>query len=35
MGEVGDGDHVLTVTLTREALDEARATNPSLANRRL
>ena len=34
VGELGDGDDVLAVTIEREALDEARATNPSLANRR-
>jgi predicted amidohydrolase len=31
----GDGDTVLTATLHRELLEEARRTNPSLANRRL
>ena len=35
VAEVGDGEHVLGATVTRAALDEARATNPSLANRRL
>jgi predicted amidohydrolase len=34
VAEVGDGDHVLTATVDRKGLDEARATNPSLANRR-
>jgi predicted amidohydrolase len=34
VAEVGDGDHVLTATVDRAALEEARATNPSLANRR-
>ncbi|MEO5711095.1 MAG: carbon-nitrogen hydrolase family protein [Nocardioidaceae bacterium] len=35
VAEVGDGDHVLVASIEREALDEARATNPSLVNRRL
>jgi predicted amidohydrolase len=34
LAEVGDGDHVLTASVDLRALDEARATNPSLANRR-
>jgi deaminated glutathione amidase len=33
--EAGDGDEVLTATLHRDVLEEARRTNPSLANRRL
>jgi len=33
--EAGDDAEILTVGLHREALDEARRTNPSLANRRL
>jgi len=32
--EVGDGDHVLVASIDGERLDEARRTNPSLANRR-
>ena len=32
--ELGDGDLVLAASVGRDALDEARATNPSLANRR-
>jgi predicted amidohydrolase len=35
LAEAEDGPAVLTATLRREALDEARRTNPSLANRRL
>jgi deaminated glutathione amidase len=35
LAEAGDDDEILTATLHREALDEARGTNPSLANRRL
>ena len=35
VAELGDGDHVLAASVGRDALDEARATNPSLANRRL
>ncbi|MGZ4447082.1 MAG: carbon-nitrogen hydrolase family protein [Nocardioides sp.] len=35
LAEAGDGDEVLEATLERAALDEARRTNPSLANRRL
>ena len=34
VAELGDGDHVLAASVGRDALDEARATNPSLANRR-
>jgi predicted amidohydrolase len=34
LAEVGDGDHVLSASVGRDALDEARTTNPSLANRR-
>ncbi len=33
--EAGEDPEVLTVTLSRDELDAARATNPSLANRRL
>jgi predicted amidohydrolase len=33
--EAGDGPEVVSATLDREALDGARRTNPSLANRRL
>ena len=35
LAEGGDGPEVLTATLTREVLEEARRTNPSLANRRM
>ena len=35
LAEAQDGPALLTATLERSALDEARATNPSLANRRL
>jgi predicted amidohydrolase len=35
LAEAEDGPALLRATLTRERLDEARATNPSLANRRL
>jgi len=35
LAEAGDGPEVLTATLTREVLEEARRTNPSLANRRM
>ncbi|MBB6627821.1 carbon-nitrogen hydrolase family protein [Nocardioides sp. KIGAM211] len=35
LAEAGDGPEVLTATLDRAVLDEARRTNPSLANRRL
>jgi predicted amidohydrolase len=34
LAELGDGDHVLAATVDRDALDDARRTNPSLANRR-
>lgn len=34
LGELGDGDHLLTVTVSTEDLDQARADNPSLLNRR-
>jgi predicted amidohydrolase len=34
LAEVGDGDHLLTASVERERLDEARRSNPSLANRR-
>jgi predicted amidohydrolase len=34
LGELGDGDHVLTVSVSTEELDRARADNPSLLNRR-
>ena len=35
LAEADDGPAVLTATLRRDVLDEARRTNPSLANRRL
>jgi predicted amidohydrolase len=35
LAEAGDGDEVITAVLGREVLEEARRTNPSLANRRL
>jgi predicted amidohydrolase len=35
LAEAGEQPQVLTVTLDRDAVDEARRTNPSLANRRL
>ena len=35
LAEAGEDAETLTVTLEREVLDEARRTNPSLANRRL
>jgi predicted amidohydrolase len=35
LAEAGEGDETLAVTLMREVLEQARATNPSLANRRL
>jgi predicted amidohydrolase len=35
LAEAGDGEETLDATLTRERLDEARLTNPSLNNRRL
>jgi predicted amidohydrolase len=35
LAEADDGPTVLTATLRRDVLDEARRTNPSLANRRL
>jgi deaminated glutathione amidase len=35
LAEAGEGAETLTVALDREVLDEARRTNPSLANRRL
>ncbi len=34
VGEVGDGDHLLTASISTEDLDQARADNPSLRNRR-
>ncbi len=34
VAEVGDGDRVLVASVHRSALEEARASNPSLANRR-
>ena len=34
LGELGDGDHVLTVSVSTEHLERARADNPSLLNRR-
>jgi predicted amidohydrolase len=35
LAEAGDGDEVITAELHRDVLEEARRTNPSLANRRL
>ena len=35
VGEVGDGDHVLTASVSTARVDEARRENPSLANRRM
>jgi deaminated glutathione amidase len=35
VAEAGEGDEVLSVTLDLDAVTEARATNPSLANRRM
>src|SRR3954454_24589418 len=35
LAEAGDGPEVLRATLDRSVLDEARGTNPSLANRRI
>jgi predicted amidohydrolase len=35
LAEAGDGAEVITAVLDREVLEEARRTNPSLANRRL
>jgi predicted amidohydrolase len=34
LAEVGDGNHVLTASIDHRTVEEARATNPSLANRR-
>ena len=34
LAELGDGDHVLSASVDRATLDDARRTNPSLANRR-
>lgn len=34
LAELGDGDHVITASITTDQLDEARAANPSLRNRR-
>ncbi len=34
VAELGDGDHVLAASVDHAVLEEARATNPSLANRR-
>jgi predicted amidohydrolase len=34
LGELGDGDRVLTVSVAMEDLEQARADNPSLLNRR-
>jgi predicted amidohydrolase len=34
LGELGDGDRVLTVSIATEDLEQARADNPSLLNRR-
>ena len=35
LAEAGDDDEVITAVLDRDGLEEARRTNPSLANRRL
>ena len=35
LAEAGDGDEVITAVLDRDVLEEARRTNPSLANRRM
>jgi predicted amidohydrolase len=35
LAEAGEQDEVITATLNREVLDQARATNPSLSNRRM
>jgi predicted amidohydrolase len=35
LAEAGEGPAVLRATVDRQVLDEARRTNPSLANRRL
>jgi predicted amidohydrolase len=35
LAEAGDGDEVIRATLDRQVLEDARRTNPSLANRRL
>jgi predicted amidohydrolase len=35
VAEVGDGEHVLTASISTEEVDAARAVNPSLLNRRL
>src|SRR6185436_14408770 len=35
LAEAADDDEILTATLHRDVLEEARRTNPSLANRRL
>jgi predicted amidohydrolase len=35
LAEAGEGQDLVTATLDRAALAEARRTNPSLANRRL
>ena len=34
VADLEDGDHVLVATVDQDTLAEARATNPSLANRR-
>jgi predicted amidohydrolase len=34
VAELGDGDHVLTASVDRDTLEQARADNPSLLNRR-
>jgi deaminated glutathione amidase len=34
VAEVADGDHVFTATVSHQVLEQARGTNPSLANRR-
>jgi predicted amidohydrolase len=35
LGEAEDGDQVVVAPVERQAIDEARSTNPSLVNRRL
>ena len=35
VAEVGDGDRLLTASVSLEGLDQARADNPSLKNRRM
>jgi predicted amidohydrolase len=35
MAEAGDGDEIVSATIDRAVLEEARRTNPSLVNRRM